>query len=442
MSIKILMPALSPTMEKGNLKRWLKEEGDSVKSGDVLAEIETDKATMEVEAVDDGVLAKILVPGGTDDVPVNKEIALIAEEGEDPKVLASNAPAATQSASAVTRVSPVVVASASHGEARAPPTTRPEAQGNDRLFASPLARRIASESGLDLAKVTGSGPHGRIVERDVKAALTTPSASVLAFAPPRAPTAPASVAPLSEATIKQYFAPDSYVEIPHDMMRKTIARRLVEAVNTIPHFYLSVDCEIDALLKLRGEINKAAPKAKDGAPAYKISVNDMIIKALALALVAVPKANVTFTENAMLQHRHADVAVAVALPDGLITPVMRRADVLPLSTITHAMRDFTARAKQRKLTPEEYQGGVSAVSNLGMYGIKEFAAVINPPQSSMLAIGIGEERAIVKNGAIVAATMMSATMSFDHRAIDGATGAELVAAFKRSIENPLTILVM
>ncbi len=439
MSIKILMPALSPTMEKGNLKRWLKKEGDNVKSGDVLAEIETDKATMEIEVVDDGVLAKILVPAGSDDVPVNKEIALIAEEGEDPEALASNAPAAVHSASAVTQVAPAVMASASHGVgAPARPAANPEPEGETRLFASPLARRIANESGLDLAKVMGSGPHGRIVERDAKAALAR-QVPVLAFAPPRGQSAPVA---LSDAAIKQYFAPDSYVEIPHDMMRKTIARRLVEAVNTIPHFYLTVDCEIDALLKLRGEINKAALKASNGTPAYKISVNDMIIKALALALVAVPKANVTFTENAMLQHRHADVAVAVALPDGLITPVVRQADILPLSAIANAMRDFAARAKERKLTPEEYQGGVSAVSNLGMYGIKEFAAVINPPQSSILAIGMGEERAIVKKGAIVVATMMSATMSFDHRAIDGATGAEFVAAFKRAIENPLTILVM
>jgi len=437
MSVKVLMPALSPTMEKGNLKRWLKKEGDNVKSGDVLAEIETDKATMEVEAVDEGILAKILVSAGSDDVPVNKEIALIAEEGEDPKALASNAPAAQ---SAPSQVAPVVMASASHAVgAPAPSVAKPEAPGKARLFASPLARRLAKQAGLVLAKVTGSGPHGRIIERDVKAALAAPApVSVLAFAPPSGPAEPA----LSDAAIKQYFAPDSYVEVPHDMMRKTIARRLVEAVNTIPHFYLTIDCELDALLKLRGEINKSAPKAQDGTPAYKISVNDMIIKALALALVAVPKANVTFTENAMLQHRHADVAVAVAIPDGLITPVIRQADTLPLSAIANAMRDFAARAKDHKLKPEEYQGGVSAVSNLGMFGIKEFAAVINPPQSSILAIGMGEERAIVKNGAIVAANVMSATMSFDHRAIDGATGAELIAAFKRAIENPLTMLVV
>jgi pyruvate dehydrogenase E2 component (dihydrolipoamide acetyltransferase) len=437
--IKVLMPALSPTMEKGNLKRWLKKEGDKVKSGDVLAEIETDKATMEVEAVDEGMLAKILVLGGSDDVPVNQEIALIAEEGEDANALAANAPAAAQSA--VTQVARVASALPGVG-APVKPASAPQVSPtgeNVRRFASPLARRIAKQAGLDLARVAGSGPHGRIIERDVKAALAAPSGSVLAFVPQHGPGAPASI---SDAAIKQYFAPDSFVEIPHDTMRRTIARRLTEAVNTIPHFYLSVDCEIAALLRLRGEINKAAPKAKDGTPAYKISVNDMIIKALALALVAVPKANVTFTENAMLQHRHADVSVAVALPEGLITPVVKQADLLPLSAIASAMKDFVGRAKERRLKPQEYEGGVSAVSNLGMYGIKEFAAVINPPQSSILAVGAGEERAVVKNGAIVAATVMSATMSFDHRAIDGATGAELLAAFKRAIENPLTMLVI
>jgi pyruvate dehydrogenase E1 component beta subunit len=308
------------------------------------------------------------------------------------------------------------------------------ALGNVRRVASPLARRIAKEAGLDLAKLSGSGPHGRIVERDVQAALAAPSVST--FAPPRV------AAPSVSDAIKQYFAPDSFTEVPHDTMRKTIARRLTEAVNTIPHFYLSVDCEIGALLRLRGEINKSAPKAKDGTPAYKISVNDMIIKALALALVAVPKANVIFTEDAMLYHAHADVAVAVALPDGLITPIVKRADLLALSAIADAMKDFVARAKEHRLKPQEYEGGVSAVSNLGMYGIKQFAAVINPPQSSILAVGAGEERAVIKNGAIIAATVMSATMSFDHRAIDGATGAELLAAFKRTIETPLTMLVV
>ncbi|HLH10909.1 MAG TPA: pyruvate dehydrogenase complex dihydrolipoamide acetyltransferase [Methylovirgula sp.] len=435
MSIKVLMPALSPTMDKGNLKRWLKSEGDNIKPGDVLAEIETDKATMEVEAVDEGVLAKILVPGGTDDVQVNREIALIAEAGEDPKALAAEM--AAQSAGAVSKVEPAVVASALHGvgaPAKAAPAQPVASSGESgaRIFASPLARRLAKQSGIDLTKIEGSGPHGRIVERDLRGA---PRASQRSQ-PQAAPVQPA----LSDAAIKRYFAPDSFVEIPHDMMRRTIARRLVEAVNTIPHFYLSVDCELDALLKLRGEINAAAPKAKNGTPAYKISVNDMIIKALAMALVCVPKANVTFTESALLQHRHADVSVAVALPDGLITPVVRQADVLPLSAISNAMKDFAARAKERRLKPEEYEGGVSAVSNLGMFGIKQFAAVINPPQSSILAIGTGEERAVVKNGALVAAQVMSATMSFDHRAIDGATGAELLASFKRAIENPLTLL--
>ncbi len=431
MPINILMPALSPTMEKGNLTRWLKREGDAVKPGDVLAEIETDKATMEIEAVEEGILAKILVPEGSADVPVNDVIALIAAEGEDPEAMqgvGSPAPATAKPPSPP--LSPVTAPAAPAVPASPSLIAAPKQNGGVRLFASPLARRSAREAGLEIATLKGSGPEGRIIERDVKAALSSGSA----IARP-APSAD------SEA-IKRAFAPDSYVEVPHDTMRKTIARRLVEAVNTIPHFYLTVDCEIDELLKLREKINKSAPKAKDGTPAYKISVNDMIIKALAQALVAVPNANVTFTENAMLRRRHADIAVAVAIPEGLITPVVRQADTLRLSAISNAMKDFAARAKARKLKPEEYQGGVSAVSNLGMYGIKEFAAVINPPQSSILAVGAGEARAIVKNSALVAAQIMSATMSFDHRAIDGATGAELIAAFKRFIEDPLTMLIV
>ncbi|MGB9189259.1 MAG: 2-oxo acid dehydrogenase subunit E2, partial [Methylovirgula sp.] len=300
-----------------------------------------------------------------------------------------------------------------------------------RLFATPLARRIAKEGGIDLARIAGSGPHGRIIERDVKAAL----AARPALAPTLLPSS------LSDAVIKAYFAPGSYAEVPHDNMRRTIARRLSEANQAVPQFYLTLDCEIDALLKLREDINKAAPKGKDGTPAFKISVNDMVIKALALALVSVAGANVTFTESAMLHHHHADVAVAVAIPDGLITPIVRSADILSLSSISNMMKDFAARAKARKLKPEEYQGGTSAISNLGMYGIKDFCAVINPPQSSVLAIGLGEERAIVRKGEITIANMMSVTITCDHRAIDGAKGAELIAAFKRFIENPVAMLV-
>ncbi len=430
MPINVLMPALSPTMEKGNLAKWLKKEGDKVKSGDVLAEIETDKATMEVEAVDEGVLAKILVPEGTADVPVNDVIAVIAEDGEDAKAIVASAvspakPAPASSAPAEPQPAPAlsVVPQASRGAAP------------QRLFASPLARRIAKQGGRGLTLIAGSGPHGRIVERDVTAALAAkPVGGQAALAPLIPPS-------MAEAAIKSYFVPGTYDEVPHDNMRRTIARRLGEANQAIPQFFLTVDCEIDALLKLREDVNRAAPKAKDGTPTYKVSVNDMVIKALALALVSVPGANVTFTENAMLHHHHADVAVAVAIPDGLITPILRAADTLSLSAISGAMKAFSARAKARKLKPEEYQGGTSAISNLGMYGIKDFCAVINPPQSSILAIGMGEERAIVRKGQIVIANVMSVTITCDHRAMDGAKGAELISAFKRYIENPVAMLV-
>jgi pyruvate dehydrogenase E2 component (dihydrolipoamide acetyltransferase) len=441
MSIKILMPALSPTMEKGNLTRWLKAEGDVVKSGDVIAEIETDKATMEVEAVDEGTLGKILVPAGTNDVPVNEIIALIAEEGEDAKAL--NAGPATPTPQPATAsatppsaalLAPSVPAAPQTNVVAFPQTTTEKPA---RRFASPLARRLASQGNLDLALVAGSGPHGRIIAADVTAALANGTERV---APAAVTAAPLPKPTQSDAIIKQYFVADSFDEVPHEAMRKTIARRLVEAKSTIPHFYLKVECEIDALLKLRGELNASAPKAKDGTPAYKLSVNDMIVKALAMALIDVPNANVTFLENTMLKHRHADVAVAVAIPDGLITPVLKQADLMPLSIISNTMKDYAARAKQRRLKPSEYEGGVSAVSNLGMFGIKEFSAIINPPQSSILAVGAGEARPVIHNGQIVPATLLGATLSCDHRAIDGATGAELLAAFKHRIETPLTLL--
>ncbi len=446
MPINVLMPALSPTMEKGNLAKWLKKEGDKIKSGDVLAEIETDKATMEVEAVDEGVLAKILVPEGTADVPVNDVIALIAGEGEDAKAVAApaKAPAKTpeKTSGAVAPAAPAKAAAqaASAAVAAAPPQPAPgRGAAPPRLFATPLARRIAKEGGIDLARITGTGPHGRIVERDVKVALAAGPAPAQGQGQGQAQIVLPAL--LSEAAIKTYFAPGSYAEVPHDNMRRTIARRLSEANQAIPQFFLTLDCEIDTLLKLREDINKAAAKGKDGTPAFKVSVNDMVIKALALALVSVPGANVTFTESAMLHHHHADVAVAVAIPDGLITPIVRSADTLSLSAISNVMKDFAARAKARKLKPEEYQGGTSAISNLGMYGIKDFCAVINPPQSSILAIGMGEERAIVRKGEITIANMMSVTITCDHRAMDGAKGAELIAAFKRFIENPVAMLV-
>jgi pyruvate dehydrogenase E2 component (dihydrolipoamide acetyltransferase) len=429
MPIDILMPALSPTMERGNLARWLKKEGDKIKPGDVLAEIETDKATMEVEAIEEGVLVKIVVPEGTADVPVNDVIGLIAGEGEDTKSVASRpSPVSekTLDAPPATPNAPVVAPRTLNGEI------------GPRILASPLARRIAKESRLDLASITGSGPHGRIIERDVKAALVHAPAAV-PTQDTKAPSVPLPTPP--DELIRKNFAPGSFEEIPHDSMRKTIARRLVEAIRTIPHFNLTADCNLDALMSLREAINAAAPNDKEGKPAHKISVNDFIVKALALALIRVPGANVTWTETAMLQHKHADIGVAVAIPGGLITPIVRAAETKSLSVISSEMKDFSTRARARRLRPEEYQGGSSAVSNLGMFGTKSFSAIINPPQATILAVGAGEQRIIVKDGAPAVATVMSVTLSCDHRAVDGVLGAQLLGAFKDLIEKPAGMLV-
>ncbi|MGX1788813.1 pyruvate dehydrogenase complex dihydrolipoamide acetyltransferase [Bosea sp. NPDC055332] len=451
MPVNILMPALSPTMEKGNLAKWLKKEGDTIKSGDIIAEIETDKATMEVEAVDEGILAKIVVPEGTADVAVNEVIGVIAGEGEDAKSVSapSAAPATSEPAPKADgkagEPAPAAAPTPTPAAAPAPAAQAATPASGDRPFASPLARRLAKEAGIDLGKVQGSGPHGRIVEKDIEAAkqgdaakaAPAPAAGAPAGAKPAA--APLASGPSDEQT-KKLFAPGSYEEIPHDGMRKTIARRLTEAKQTIPHFYVTLDCELDALLKLRAELNAAAPE-KDGKPAYKLSVNDMVIKALALALRAVPDANVSWTDGAMLKHKHADVGVAVSIPGGLITPIVRDACHKTLSQISNEMKDMAARAKARKLKPEEYQGGTSAVSNLGMFGVKDFAAVINPPHATILAVGAGEQRAVVKGGQLAVATVMSVTLSTDHRAVDGALGAELLQAFKGYIEKPMAMLV-
>ena len=437
MPVNILMPALSPTMEKGNLAKWLKKEGDAVKAGDVIAEIETDKATMEYESIDDGVLAKIVVPEGSQDVPVNQLIAVLAQEGEDPKAAASAAAAAGKGAAQAT--APAAPAAKSE-PAAARPAAAPAAaraaphDGANRIFASPLARRLAKTAGIELSRIRGSGPHSRIIARDVEAARSGQGL---------APAAAASFAlPVpSDEKIRALFEPGSYDVIPHDNIRKVIARRLVEAKLTIPHFYLTLDCNIGKLLAAREEINAAAPKDKDGKPTYKLSVNDFVIKALALALQRVPDANATWTESGMLKHHRSDIGVAVSIPGGLITPVVRHAEAKSLSIISNEMKDFAARARARKLKPEEYQGGSSAVSNLGMYGIKDFAAVINPPHATILAVGAGEERAIVRDGKIEAAWIMSVTLSTDHRAVDGALGAQLLGAFKALIENPVTMVV-
>jgi pyruvate dehydrogenase E2 component (dihydrolipoamide acetyltransferase) len=465
MPVNIFMPALSPTMEKGNLAKWFKKEGDKVKPGDVIAEIETDKATMEYEAVDEGTLAKIVVPEGTQDVPVQSLIAVLAEEGEDVKAAAAaagkSAPAPVKPASSKPASAPPPPASTSARPApapapktgetqRTPPQTpqapalqRGDGEGiarTNRVFSSPLARRLAKEAGIDLARIQGSGPHGRVIARDVEAAKS--GRGIKAPAAPAAAAAAAAVvqAPADEKIIA-LFEPGSYDAVPHDGIRKVIARRLLEAKLTIPHFYLTLDCNIGKLLAAREEINAAAPKDKEGKPAYKISVNDFVIKALALALQRVPDANVTWTEGAMLRHKHSDIGVAVSIPGGLITPVVRHAEQKSLSVISNEMKDFAARARARKLAPHEYQGGTSAVSNLGMYGIKEFYAIINPPHATILSVGTGEERAVVRNGMIEAAQMMTVGLATDHRAVDGALGAVLLNAFRALIENPVMMVV-
>ena len=446
MPTNILMPALSPTMEKGNLAKWLKKEGDKIKSGDVIAEIETDKATMEYEAVDDGTLAKIVVPEGTQDVAVNSVIAVLANEGEDVKAAASanvkapTAPKAEEPKKGDTKQSApapaIQAAPAPRAPAAAVPSARPA--GANRVFASPLARRLAKEANLDLNSVQGSGPNGRIIARDVDQAKSGKGLR----APSGASASDGLAAPaMSDAQIRSLYEEGSYELIPHDGMRRTIAQRLTASVQSIPHFYETMDCDIGRLMAAREEINAAAQKNKDGKPAYKLSVNDFVIKALALALQRIPDANVSWTEAGLLKHKHSDIGVAVALPGGLITPIVRNAETKSLSAISNEMRDLAARARDRKLKPHEYQGGTSSVSNLGMYGIKDFTAVINPPQSTILAVGTGEERAVVRNGKIEAATIMSVTLSCDHRAIDGALGGQLIVAFKTLIENPVMMVV-
>jgi pyruvate dehydrogenase E2 component (dihydrolipoamide acetyltransferase) len=442
MATELKMPALSPTMEEGTLAKWLVKEGDEVKSGDILAEIETDKATMEFEAVDEGTIAKILVPEGTDGVKVGAPIAILAGEGEDvsatapkadtapaepPKAAAAPAPKAdeTPKAAAAPPQAPVETPAAPPQPAAPPrPAATPRAE-SDRVKASPLARRLAEAQGIDLNALQGSGPGGRIVRADVDAAVGKAPAA----APAAATTAAATPAPAAVST-----------EIPHEAvklsnMRKTIARRLTEAKQTIPHYYLTVDIQLDALLKLRSELNKGLESR-----GVKLSVNDLLIKALAVALIEVPTANVSFAGDQLIKYSRADISVAVAIPDGLITPIIVGADTKSLSVISKEMADLAARAREGKLQPQEYQGGTASISNLGMFGTKQFDAVINPPQGMILAVGAGEKRPYVINDSLQIATVMSATGSFDHRAIDGAEGAKLMAAFKRLVESPLGML--
>ncbi len=425
MPIELLMPALSPTMTEGNLAKWHKREGDEVGAGDVIAEIETDKATMELEAVEEGVLGRILVAEGTQGVAVNTPIALLLEAGED---------AAALDAAPVPKLAP---SPPSGGKETRPAPASPQPQAppparkdrGDRVFASPLARRMAAQAGLDLGRIEGSGPRGRVVNKDIEEALAKGAAPA-----PRPTAVAAARAPAVEAP-----GLPAYTEIPHSAVRKVVARRLVESKREAPHFYLTVDCRIDELLKIRAELNGRSPA--EGAEAYKISVNDFVIRAAALALVKVPAANASWTETAIRRYQGADVSVAVAVTDGLITPIIRGAEGKGLAAISREMADLASRARAAKLKPEEYQGGTFTVSNLGMFGIKEFSAVINPPQGCILAVGAGEPRPVANDGMLAIATVMSCTLSVDHRAVDGAVGAEFLAAFKGLVEDPLTMLL-
>jgi len=452
MPTNILMPALSPTMTEGKLAKWLKKQGDDVKAGDVIAEIETDKATMEVEAVDEGRLQSILVPEGTEGVKVNAPIAVLLGEGEDPKAAAAPAPApapkpapATAAAPAAKPAAPSAAPSSPPPAAPAAPAAQPAATTTDgeggRIFASPLARRLAAEAGIELGSLAGSGPHGRIVKTDVEAAKAKGPAprpigapAVAAVAPAAQPAAPASA--LSAAAVAGKIA---HHVVPHTTIRKVIARRLVESKQQIPHYYLTIDCEIDALLKLRADLNAKAPEKGDGV--YKLSVNDLVIKALAVALRRVPAANAAWSDDGIVMFDAVDISVAVAIPAGLITPIIRDADRKGLATISNEMKGLAARAREGKLKLEEFQGGTFSISNLGMFGIREFAAVINPPQGGILAVGAGEQRPVVKAGALAIATVMSCTLSGDHRVVDGAVGAEFLATFKKLVEDPLTLLL-
>jgi pyruvate dehydrogenase E2 component (dihydrolipoamide acetyltransferase) len=442
MPIEILMPALSPTMTEGTLSRWLKHEGDAVKSGDALAEIETDKATMEVEAVDEGVIGRLLVPEGTENVAVNRPIALLLEEGEDPtalpKVASGEAPLKPAPAKAEPAPAPAAgkTAAPAPAPARSPAPAPQKAEG-DRVFASPLARRIAAEAGLDLGAIAGSGPNGRIVRADVEAAKAggapRKAPAPAAAAGPRPAAGPVTIGAGVDARDYADKLGMKYQVVPNSGVRRTIARRLTEAAQTIPHFTLTVDCEIDRLLALRGEVAEQA--------GVKLSVNDFVIKASALALRKVPKANASWHEDGILLYEAADVSVAVATDGGLITPIIKSADTKSVAQISAEMKDLGIRARQGKLKPEEYQGGTFSVSNLGMYGIRSFTSIINPPQGCILSVGAGEKRPVVRGDALAVATLMTLTLSCDHRVVDGALGAELLGALKKLIESPLQILV-
>ncbi|MBU1335190.1 MAG: pyruvate dehydrogenase complex dihydrolipoamide acetyltransferase [Devosia sp.] len=461
MPIDITMPALSPTMEEGKLAKWHVKEGDSVSSGDVIAEIETDKATMEVEAVDEGKIGKIMVAEGTEGVKVNAVIAVLLQEGESADAAAApkaEAPKAAPAADAPKAEAPKPAAEAPKGDAgavtranaetqaapeakAAPAPTAAKSEGG-KVFASPLARRLAKEAGIEVSAISGSGPKGRVVKSDVEAAKSgkTPlkaAGAAAASAPSAGGAAPAG---MTKAQVLALYPEGSYELVPNDGMRKVVAARLTESKQTVPHFYLTLDCKIDALLAAREQINAQAPKSKEGKPAYKLSVNDFIMKAWAVALQRVPMANATWAGDSILYHKRSDVAVAVAVPGGLFTPVVKSCDTKTLREISEEVKDLATRARNKKLAPHEYQGGATSVSNLGMFGIKEFAAVINPPHGTILAVGVGEERVYADAGQVKIANFMTVTLSCDHRSVDGALGAELLGVFKGLIENPVMML--
>jgi pyruvate dehydrogenase E2 component (dihydrolipoamide acetyltransferase) len=441
----ILMPALSPTMTEGTLARWLKKEGETIKAGDVIAEIETDKATMEVEAVDEGVLGRILVQDGTEGVKVNEPIAVLVGAGEAVPAAAAPAakaaPAASPAAKAASAAAPKVDATAAKAEAPAAATPAPKpdapagvpnghAAGAERIFASPLARRMASQAGIDLAALKGSGPNGRIVRADIEAAQKgAPSAA------PAPVQAPATRAPTPAAPIS---APHKVV--PHSSMRKIVARRLTEAKSSIPHFYVSMDIEIDALIALQNQLNAKSP-ARDQPGSYFITINDLVIRAAGATLRRIPEVNASWTDDGMVFYDDVDISVAVAIPDGLITPIVRRADQKGLLTISREMRDLATRARAGKLKPEEFQGGGFSISNMGMFGVSEFSAIINPPQAAILAVATGAKRPVVKNDALAIATVMTCTLSVDHRVVDGALGARWLREFKTIVEDPLSLML-
>ncbi len=452
MPTPILMPALSPTMEEGKLSKWLVKEGQKVRAGDIIAEIETDKATMEVEAVDEGTVARLLIDEGTDKVKVNTPIAMLLEEGENASALGATAAAPSSSTSqkptgsSASPVKPAKDEAAPRGQPAAASTAaRPNGHAEARIFASPLARRLAKGGNLDMARIQGSGPHGRIVKRDVEAALKggsgqrAPAAAAQSTAIVTQPTTATSIQAMPDDKVLALYETGSYEVVPHDGMRRIIAQRLTQSKQTIPHFYMSVDCRLDILLAARERINKIAPK--EGPRAYKLSVNDFVIKALALALQQVPAANATWTEAGMLRHRHSDVGVAVAVEGGLFTPVIHHAELKTLGEISNEMKDLAERARKRRLAPHEYQGGTTSISNLGMYGIKAFDAVINPPHATILAVGAGEKRAVVNGDRVEVATIMTCTLSCDHRVVDGAVGADLLNAFRALVEDPVRMLV-